>query len=182
MRAMRRFLILFAALVLGTVAAPRSADAGGVGFYNGTGLHVGPPLEGEGTGVWLDEGGGLELLLGKDGARLHGRLRFAYNAIFDLGENPTTLVRHSAVLSLGARIQLLEDVETPFGVYLAADVGVSPLVTHLRSYFTVNIGPGVRIRPAERLELFAEANFLLRYEKVFAAGPMFFFGARISFD
>ena len=74
---MRRFLILFAALVLGTVAAPRSADAGGVGFYNGTGLHVGPRLEGEGTGVWLDEGGGLELLLGKDGARLHGRLRFA---------------------------------------------------------------------------------------------------------
>ncbi len=182
MRAMRRLLILIAALVLGTFAAPRSADAGGVGFYNGTGFHIGPGLEAEGTGVWLNEGGGLELILGKNGGRVHGRLRFAYNAVIDLGEDPTTLVRHSAVLGLGARIQLLEDVAKPFGAYIVADIGVSPLVTHLRSYFFVNVGPGVRIRPVERLSLFAEVNFLLRYEKVFAAGPIFFFGARVAFD
>jgi hypothetical protein len=182
MRAMRRSLIFLVALALGTLAVPRAADAGGIGVYNATGLHVGKALEAEGTGVWIDEGGGLELLLGRTDGRVHGRLRFAYNAIIDTGENPTTRVRHSAVLALGAKIELLDDLEKPFGFYLGLDVGVSPLVTHLRSYFTFNVGPGVRVRPVERLELFAEVHALLRYEKVFAAGPMLFLGARVSFD
>ena len=181
---MRRSLLLltvFAAAAFAVASAPQSAHAGGVGFYNGTGFHFGPALTGQGgDGAWLNEGGGVEVLLGRNDGRVHGRLRFAYNAIIDLGD--ASSVRHSAFLSLGAKIELLDDTTTPFGLYLGTDLGVSPLVTHLRSYFSYSIGPGVRIRPVERLALFAEVALLVRYEKVFAAGPTFFFGARISFD
>jgi hypothetical protein len=183
MPTMRRPILLAAALLMGVFVAPSPVLAGGIGAYNGTGFHFGRALTTTGgQGAWLNEGGGVELLLGRQTSRIHGRLRFAYNAIIDLTEGSEVPVRHSAVIGLGAKIELLEDIETPGGLYIAADIGVSPLVTHLRSYFFVDLGAGVRFNPAERVSLFAEVTFLLRFQKVVAAGPMFFFGARVAFD
>ena len=177
-----RLSAIVAVFLTAALALPATAHAGGVGFYNGTGVHVGDALEREGTGVWLDEGGGIELFLGRRDSRVHGRLRIAYNAIVDLSPEPITRVRHSGFLSLGVKVEFLDDVEQPFGFYLATDVGVSPLTTHLRSYFTYSIGPGVRVRPAGPLELFAELHGFVRYEKVIAGGPMLFLGARLHID
>jgi|GEM_PF-1531188 len=167
---------------------PASALAGGIGVFNGTGFHAGPALsEAGGTGTWINEGGGFELFLGKRSSRLHGRLRFGYNAVIDVtplaeGAAAKNRVGHSAALSLGAKVELLPDVEKKFGLYVAADIGIAPLVLHLRNYFWVDVGPGVRVNVTEVFGLFAELTGVLRYENGFAGGAQLYLGARFSFD
>lgn len=184
MRARTLLLFLLALVAL----LPASALAGGVGFFNGTGFHVGPALsQAGGTGTWIDEGGGVELFLGKRDVRLQGRLRFAYNAVIDVTPLPDGIeaknrVRHSATLSIGAKVDLLPDVEKPFGFYIAADIGVAPLVRDLANYFWVDVGPGVRVHVNEVFGLFAELTGVVRYQNAFSGGALLFLGARLSFD
>ncbi|MCO4769639.1 MAG: hypothetical protein KDA24_06365 [Deltaproteobacteria bacterium] len=178
--------LLFSLLV--TLLLPASALAGGIGVFNGTGFHAGAALsEAGGTGTWINEGGGFELFFGKRDFRLHGRLRFGYNAVIDVtplaeGAVAKNRVGHSAALSVGAKVELLPDVEKPFGFYIATDVGISPLVLHLRNYFWVNAGPGVRVDINEVFGLFAELTGVLRYENGFTGGAWLYLGARFSFD
>jgi hypothetical protein len=174
--------------LLFVLALPAPALAGGVGVFNGTGFHAGQALsQAGGTGTWINEGGGVELFLGKRDFRLHGRLRFSYNAVIDVtklpeGAEATNRVGHSAALSLGAKVELLPDVTTKGGFYLVADIGISPLVKHLRNYFWVDVGPGVRVNVNEVFGLFAELTGVIRYENGFAGGAWLFLGARFSFD
>ena len=167
---------------------PGSALAGGVGVFNGTGFHAGPALsEAGGAGTWINEGGGFELFFGKRDFRFHGRLRFFYNAVIDVtplpdGVEARNRVGHSGALSVGAKVELLEDVEKPFGFYIATDIGISPLVLHLRNYFWVNAGPGVRVNVNDVFGLFAELTGVLRYENGFTGGAWMYLGARFSFD
>ena len=179
---------LWVLTLLFVLLLPPSVLAGGVGVFNGTGFHAGPALsEAGGTGTWVNEGGGIELYLGKRDFRLQGRLRFGYNAVIDVtpvaeGVVAKNRVGHSAALSVGAKVELLPDVEKKFGLYFAADIGISPLVLHLRNYFWVDVGPGVRLDVNEVFGLFAELTGVVRYENGFTGGAWLYLSARFSFD
>ena len=152
--------------------APVNGTVGGFGLIGG---HFGQALSAEGgAGQWLDFGGGVEVGLASKKGRLAGRVRFAYFGSLQ----PDATIRNNGVLSAGISIQLLKDVHRKFGAYALLDLGVSPLVTELRVFVFADVGAGVRYRPVERLELFAEVTALLRFEKTIAAGPLAFVGAR----
>lgn len=179
---------LLALVSLLAVSSP--ALAGGLGAFNGTGFHFGEALgEGAETGSWMNEGGGVELVLGPRDVRLNGRLRFAYNAIIDLGERgdsgseaSSAQVRHSGVMSVGAMVGLLPEVAEKFGLYLAVDLGISPLVQNMQFYFFADLGPGVRFHVTDRLTLFAELAGLFRYDTSFSGGVLMSLGARFPFE
>lgn len=156
-------------------AAKKPALNGTIGGFGQIGLHVGEALTSSGEGGrWFDFGGGAEIGLASATGRLGGRIRASYYGVIDIeGE-----IRHNGVFSAGMSIQLLKDIQRPFGVYALVDVGVSPLVTELRVFVFADVGVGVRYRPVERVELFAEATAFLRFEKTVAAGPLVFLGAR----
>ena len=189
MRAMppTRHLLLAATLFLGLVVCG-PAQAGGISLYNGTGFHFGAPLnEAGGEGRWFNEGGGIGVVLGAADSRILGRVRMAYNAVIDLSGSNAVIdlsggTRHVAVLSAGVQIELLPDPSKRFGLYLVADMGITPLFTDMRLYLFGDVGPGVRFDVHERVSLFAEVCALLRYENSFYAGPQFYFGARLAFD
>jgi len=188
-RAMFARALLVCSLLL-VLLIPGTALAGGVGFYGSPGFHAGPALsQAGGTGTWADLGGGIELFLGKRDSRLHGRLRFGYNGVFDLTPLPEGVeappgsrISHAAVISLGAKVDLLPDVEKPFSLYIAADIGVSPLVKHLKNYFWVDVGPGIRVNANDVLSVFAELTGVVRFENGFTGGALLFVGVRLSFD
>jgi hypothetical protein len=180
MRAMppTRHLLLAATVFLG-LAVCGPAQAGGISLYNGTGFHFGEPLnEAGGEGRWFNEGGGIGVVLGAADSRVMGRVRMAYNAVIDLSGG----VRHVALLSAGVQVELLPDPSKRFGLYLVADMGITPLFTDMRLYLFADVGPGVRFDVHERVSLFAEVCALFRYENSFYAGPQFYFGARLAFD
>jgi hypothetical protein len=175
----RRAVVALAIVSISLMFRPPPAAAGGFGFFDATGFHFGRALrEGGGSGRWLDQGGGVELFLGDRDRRLHGRLRFAYQAVVDLDGG----TRHAGVLSGGVRVELLPDVESKFGFYVAADMGITPIVTHLRAWFFLDAGPGIRVNPVEKFSLFFEAMGLFRYEKGVQGGPIFHLGARFALD
>ena len=155
---------------------PKLASLNGtIGAFGLIGAHFGESLtQGGEAGRWLDFGGGAEIGLASKKGRLAGRIRFAYYGAQDLDAG----LRHNGVLSAGLSIQLLKDVQRKFGAYALVDMGVSPLVTELRVFVFADVGAGVRYRPVDRLELFAEVTAFLRFEKTMAAGPLVFLGAR----
>lgn len=177
-----RTLPLFTVLPGLLIASP--ALAGGLGVFDATGLHFGEALrDGDQQSAWLDQGVGGELLLGRDGGRLHGRIRMAYTAVLEVaGADEREAPRHAGVVSVGGMVQLLPDLERPLGLYVAADVGVAPLVEHLRTWLFVQVGPGLEARVAPPLDLFAELHLLMRYEEGFTLGPALSLGARVHFD
>ena len=177
MRPMHAKLIPAVALLGLLLAAP--AQAGGLGAFNQTGLHFGEALRaGGGTATWLDEGGGVELTLGYEGKRVHARLRLSYTAIVDLGGG----VQHAGLFAGGVSIQLLKDLERRLGLYLFVDMGVSPLVTHMRAFVFGDLGVGLSYRVADRVRIFGELAGLVRFEKTVAGGPVLYLGVRFSFD
>lgn len=176
--------LLPAALAL-SLLVPCAANAGSVGFFDQTGFHFGDALtERGGTGRWMDQGGGAEILLGSKGSRIHGRVRVSYAAIIDLDAGPgDDAVQHSGIVSGGVQVELLKAFDDkPVGLYVLADVGVSPLVSHSRAFVFVDVGAGLRFTVDERVSLFAEGTGWLRFEKALGGGPLFFFGARINLD
>ena len=182
MRALPVALVLFSALLL---AAP--ASAGGFGVYDQTGVHFGPALsEGGGTRVWLDQGAGVEILLGYRKTRLTGRIRLSYAAVIDLAARSTDRsdyrVEHAGMVSGGVQVELLKDLESKVGLYVAADLGVSPLVTHMRAFMFADLGAGLRVRVNDVLALFVEATGMFRFDKTPAGGPLLFLGARFALD
>ncbi|MBJ93290.1 MAG: hypothetical protein CMP23_02315 [Rickettsiales bacterium] len=167
-------LVLFAALAL-----PSAASAGGISVLNATGFHFGAPLTEEGgEGRWLNQGGAVGVLLGPAKSRMLGRVRVGYNAVINLDGG----VRHVGVLSAGLKIELLPELENRFGLYIATDLGITPLFTDMRLYAFGDVGVGIRFNLNEPFSLFAEVCALIRYEDSFYAGPQFFLGARISLD
>jgi hypothetical protein len=174
------------ALLFGLLLAV-PAQAGGFGVYDQTGLHFGPSLgESSGAGSWLDQGAGVEVFLGRRDSRFSGRIRLSYAAIIDVGPAPDggggTEVLHAGLVSGGVQVELLKQLEKPAGLYLLADLGVSPLVTHMRAFMFADLGIGVRVRPTSVLELFAEVTGMFRYGKTPAGGPLVYLGARFSLD
>ncbi|MCP4868908.1 MAG: hypothetical protein GY898_09330 [Proteobacteria bacterium] len=169
----RALLLLIALLVL-----PAPALAGGVGVFDQTGFHFGGALrEGGGTGSWMDQGGGIEIFLGKTDHRLSGRLRLSYAAIIDLSGG----VQHAGLFSVGAQVELL-DLEKKFGLYPLLDLGVSPLVTQIRFFVFADAGIGARYRINDVVSIFGELTGLVRYDKAFTGGPLIFLGARFAID
>jgi len=185
---MRRWLPLLALLLL----APAPALAGGLGVYDTTGFHFGGALrDGGGLGKAMNQGVGLEVNLGSSTSRVHGRLKVWYQATLDLdvvgqtdedGNALTGGVTHSGLFGGGATIQLLPDLDQKFGVYLFTDVAVAPLVQHIRFYVQAQVGPAVRYKVNDVVQLFAEVGGLFRFEKSLAAGPVLQFGARFTLD
>ena len=80
------------------------------------------------------------------------------------------------------QIELLPEPSNRFGLYLATDVGITPLFTDMRLYLFADVGPGVRWDLNPKVSLFAEVCALFRYENSFYAGPQFYLGARFAFD
>jgi len=155
--------------------APRPALNGTVGAFGLVGLHLGEALDASGgVGRWFDFGGGAEIGLASSKGRLAGRIRGGYYGVVDADG----AIRHNGVFSAGLSVQVLKDIQRPFGVYALVDMGVSPLVTELRVFVFADVGVGVRYRPADRVELFAEGTAFVRFEKTMSAGPLFFLGAR----
>ena len=175
---MRAVLLVLTVALIG-ILAPSSADAGGIGVFDQTGLHFGDALrDGGGTGKWLDQGGGVEVILGYRKKRLTGRLRLSYAAIIDLDGG----VQHAGLVSIGAKLEIFKDLEKPLGLYAVLDMGVSPLVTHLRVFVFADAGVGLRYRITDAITVFGELAAQVRFEKSFTAGPILFAGARFSFD
>jgi hypothetical protein len=167
------FLLVASLLVL-----PATASAGGVGVFDQTGFHFGEALrEGGGTGSWMDQGGGIEILLGRSDFRLSGRLRLSYVAIIDLSGG----VQHAGLFSVGVQVELF-DLDTKFGLYPVLDLGVSPLITQIRFFVFADAGAGVRYRINDLVSIFGELTGMVRYDKAFTGGPMIFLGARFAID
>ena len=182
MRALYAVVVLLIGLLM---AVP--AQAGGFGVFNQTGFHFGQALsEGADEGRWMDEGGGVELLIGYRKARLTGRIRLSYAAVIDIAprsdERTDSVVEHAGLVSGGVQIELLKDLEKAFGLYIVVDLGVAPLVTHMRAFMFADAGIGLRVRPDEVLELFAEVAGMFRFDKTAAGGPLLYLGARFSID
>jgi len=166
------------ALVAALTLVPVSASAGGVGAFDQTGFHFGEALrEGGGTGSWMDQGGGIEIFLGKTDFRVVGRLRLSYAAIIDLSGG----VQHAGLFSVGAHVELL-DLEKKFGIYPLLDMGVSPFVTQIKFFVFADAGVGVRYRINDLVSVFGELTGLVRYDKGFTGGPLIYLGARFSID
>lgn len=174
-----RSLPFVAALPLLVLLLPPSAEAGGVGVVGQAGIHRGlARKEGGGESTWFDGGAGVEIDLGKNHGRAHARIRFLWNAAVDLAGG----TQHAGVLSIGGRIELTPDTEAKAGLYLAGDLGVSPAVTHLRTFFFVDVGPGLRVDLSSWLSLFVEATFVVRVQEDPAYGPWVYGGLRFQFD
>lgn len=153
----------------------KPAVNGTLGGFGLVGLHLGEALTASGgTGTWFDFGGGAEIGLASRRGRLAGRIRVAYYGVLDQDGG----LRHNGVLSAGMSVQLLKDIERKFGVYVAVDMGVSPLVTELRVFVFADLGIGLRFRPVDRVEIFAETTAFFRFEKTMSVGPLVFLGAR----
>lgn len=182
MRALLAAVLLLPALLL---AAP--ALAGGFGVYDQTGVHFGASLSQEGgAGVWLDQGGGVEILLGYRKTRLTGRIRLSYAAVIDLSarsdDRTDYRVEHAGLVSGGVQVELLKDIDKKVGLYVAVDLGVAPLVTHMRAFMFADLGAGLRVRVDDVLALFVEATGMFRFDKAPAGGPLVFLGARFALD
>lgn len=174
-----RALFASAALLLGFAAAA-PAQAGGIALLETVGVHVGDRLSAEGgRGTWFDNGLGLELFLGKRHGRAEARFRFFWNASVDTLDNATT---HSGALGVGGRIELLKDTAGRAGLYVAGDLGVSPVVQHNQAFFYVSLGPGVRVDLAGPLSFYAEPSFVVRVDDTVAVGPWVHLGIRAHFD
>ena len=174
--------LLPAALAL-LMLVPCTAVAGSIGVFDATGFHFGDALtQTGGTGHWMDQGAGAEILLGSQGGRVMGRIRIAYTGIIDVGSGEAD-VQHAGIVGGGAYVELLKGfADKPVGLYVLADVGVSPLVSHKRAFVFVDVGAGLRVNLNDRLSLFVEASGWMRFEKALGGGPLVFFGARISLD
>jgi hypothetical protein len=156
-------------------AESKPAVNGTLGGFGLVGLHLGEALTATGgTGSWFDFGGGAEIGLASRRGRLAGRIRVAYYGVLDQDGG----LRHTGVLSAGLSVQMLKDIERKFGVYAVVDMGVSPLVTELRVFVFSDLGIGLRFRPVDRVEIFAETTAFFRFEKTMSVGPLVFLGAR----
>ncbi len=164
--------------IVALVALPGTAFAGGVGAFDQTGFHFGDALrEGGGTGKWMEQGGGVEVVLGKTDGRIAGRLRASYAAIIDLDGG----VQHAGLFSVGAHVELL-DLDKKFGLYPLLDLGVSPLVTQIRFFVFADAGIGARYRITDVVSIFGEVTGIVRYDKAFTGGPMLYLGVRFAID
>lgn len=166
-------------LVCACVALARPALAGGVGIFDQTGMHFGPALSEEGgTGIWFDQGAGLEILLGRRGERLAGRIRGSWLLLADLQGS----ARHAGLVSAGMQVELQPALDGALGLYAAGDLGVAPLATHLRVFAFADLGMGMRVRVAAFADLFVEVTGSFRFDRVAAGGPLIFLGARFTLD
>lgn len=177
-----RATLLPSLLLLCATLAPAQARAGGIALLDTVGFHNGPALTVEGgRQTWFDSGLGGELFLGKRHGRAEARFRFFWAANVRRVDDEAQ-VEHSGALGVGGRIELLKDTTARAGLYIGADLGVSPVVQHNRAYFYVGAGPGLRIDLAGPLSFFTEPTFVVRVDDSVSVGAWLNLGLRANFD
>ena len=169
----------FALALLLMVLSPAPALAGGLGVFDMTGFHAGvdPSSEEGANGSWLDQGGGVELLIGGKATRIAGRVRVLYNYVY----NKTTS-DHFGVALFGMEIQLLRNLQRPAGVHVHLDVGPGFIALQHEEFGMADLGLGVHRELGKHVTLFAEVSGQLRFRRKVWGGAVVTAGLRFPID
>ncbi len=175
----QRCCVLVAVATLASVT-PLSARAGGLGVFDVTGFHAGiDPGDAErGGGAWFDQGGGIELLIGPRQSRIAGRARVFYHFVTPTLGNST----HFGVALFGLEVQLLRDLEKPWGLHAHLDLGPGFLAVQHEEFGMADLGVGIHRDLADHLTLFAEISGQLRFRHLVWGGAVLTAGLRIPID
>jgi len=175
----QRFVaIVVVALVACCGASP--ARAGGLGVFDVTGFHAGiDPADAErGGGAWFDQGGGIELLIGPRRSRIAGRARVFYNYVTPTLGNSN----HFGVALFGLEVQLLRDLERPWGLHAHLDAGPGFLAIQHEEFGMADLGVGFHRDLADHVTLFAEISGQIRFRHIVWGGAMLTAGLRFPID
>ncbi len=168
------------ALFLGVVLYAGTSRAGGVGVLDMTGFHAGvdpADLEG-GGGTWFDQGGGLELWIGAKASRINGRMRVLYNYVTPAEDYAS----HFALVTFGLEVQLLNNLESPFGLHMHLDLGPAILALQHEEFGMADLGLGIHGDLSEHVTLFAEVSGQMRFRRYVWGGAVFTGGVRFPID
>jgi hypothetical protein len=170
---------LAVAVFLAGVAFAGQARAGGIGVLDMTGFHAGvDPADIEGAGTWFDQGGGIELWVGSRASRISGRVRVLYNNVSP-AEN---YAQHFALATFGLEVQLLKNLEAPFGVHVHFDLGPAFLALQHEEFGMADLGVGIHGDLSEHVTLFAEVSGQMRFRRYVWGGAVFTGGVRFPID
>lgn len=169
-----------AAALLACCLVARPAWAGGVGVFNMTGFHAGADVSGEGaeTGTWLDEGVGLEILVGNRASRVRGRVRGMFNAVVPAEEHD----QYFGVALFGMEVQLLRNLERPFGLHVHLDLGPAFLAKQHEEFGMAQVGFGLHHDFHPHLGVFAEVSGQVRFRRWVWGGAALTVGLRVPID
>jgi len=156
------------------------ASAGGLGVVNLTGFHAGADTADReaSNGTWLDQSAGFEVMIGSRASRVGGRVRIVYNYVYPAEAHG----RHFGVALFGLEVQLLKDLERPFGIHLHWDIGPSFLAYQHEEYGVAMVGVGLHRDLGEHLVLCAELSGQLRFRKRIWGGAVASLALRFPFD
>ncbi len=156
------------------------ASAGGLGVYDMTGFHAGIDTSNPegGGGTWLDQGGGLEVVIGARDSRIAGRVRVLYNLVHPAEEQ----ARHFGLALFGFEIQLRKDLSQPFGLHAFADVGPAFLAAQHGEFGMADLGVGLHADLADHLALVVEVGGQLRFQRHIWGGAVLMAGLRFPID
>ncbi len=169
----------FALVLLMTVLFPAPALAGGLGVFDMTGFHAGvdPASEEGANGTWLDQCGGIELLIGGKATRLSGRIRMLYNYVYSKNTSD-----HFGVALLGMEIQLLRNLQRPAGVHIHLDAGPGFIALQHEEFGMADLGLGIHRELGKHITLFAEVSGQLRFRRKVWGGAVVTAGVRFPID
>jgi len=165
---------------IAVAACAGRADAGGLGVVDLTGFHIGAdtadPDASQGT--WLDQSAGVEVQIGSRASRVGGRVRVLYNYV-----HPTEAhSRHFGVALFGLEVQLLKDLQRPFGIHLHWDIGPAFLAHQHEEYGLAMVGFGLHRDLGDHVVLCAEVSGQLRFRKRVWGGAVASVALRFPFD
>ncbi len=177
---LRTLLLCGAAAILAWATAAQPARAGGVGVFDMTGFHAGADLSGQAaeTGRWLDQGVGLEILVGSRASRVRGRVRVMFNAVIPAEEHN----RYFGIALFGMEIQLLRNLERPFGVHVLLDLGPAFLAKQHEEYGMAQAGVGIHHDFHPNFGIFAEVSGQIRFRGWVWGGAAATVGVRVPID
>ena len=171
---------LVATALTAGLAGGHTASAGGFGVLDMTGFHTGVDVsdpEGSG-GTWLDQGGGVEVMIGARQSRIAGRVRVLYNFVHPAESHQ----QHYGLALFGFEVQLLGDLERPFGLHVFADLGPAFLAAQHGQFGMADIGVGLHGDLAQHATVLVEVGGQLRFRRHTWGGAVLMAGVRFPID
>ena len=177
---LRMLMLCGLAAILTWSTAAQPARAGGLGVFDMTGFHAGADLSGQAaeSGTWLDQGVGLEILVGSRASRVRGRVRVMFNAVLPAEDHN----QYFGIALFGMEIQLLRNLDRPFGLHVLLDLGPAFLAKQHEEFGMAGAGLGIHHDFHPRLGLFAEVSAQIRFRRWVWGGAALTVGLRVPID
>ncbi len=175
-----RVFAVTALVLAATLGSAGSARAGAIGLVDTTGFHAGidPRSTDRSTGVWLDQCGGVELLIGSRESRIAGRVRVMVNGVWPAPASSSLF----GVALFGLEVQLLRDLTRPWGLHLHADLGPGFLALQHEEFGMADLGMGLHRDLSAHASLFVEIGGQIRFRGDVWGGAVLSAGMRFPID